>query len=313
MGQRPFETQCWGVHIFEKVKDFVLFFEEKEGTTAIMRWADRLSQVRVLHYTDDGGWEPLEPFKLGQNVRHEEVQSLMRAIYARPRNMEDLRRRYAMKVPNQELVALPDECSIGLKMRWTPPRVFYSGLSAFDLPVNRMFKGYRYRRYYDSMVQTLLDADVAPMLAVRQNVFKWALSKYHGDGTGKKGHLQFKLASGEVTRQDIPKINVDLRRFGRLLDQCRRKHDAKREFVEQMSKDGLKVFPLLYEDFLEDKVQFFQGFLGHVNQPVDSVDLQKSLGGEIALKRVHKGPLSEYVENHQALERAYGDAFESWT
>ena len=295
------------------MRDFVLFFEEKEGTTAIMRWANRLPNVRVLHYTDDGGWEPLEPFKLGENVRHDEIQSLMQAIYLRPRNMEELRRRYAMKVPNQELVALPNNYSIGLKMRWTPPRVFYSGLPIFDLPVNRIFKGYRYRRYYDSMVQTLSDAGVAPMLAVRQNVFKWALSKYHGDGTGKKGHLQFKLASGELTRQDIPKINVNLSRFGRLLDQCRRKHDAKRQFVEQMAKDGLKVLPLLYEDFLEDKVRFFEGFLGHINNPVDTDDLKSSLEGDILLKRVHKGSLSDYVENHEALNRTYGDAFEPWT
>lgn len=295
------------------MRDFVLYFEEKEGTTAIMRWANRLSNVRVLHYADDRCWEPLESFMLGENVRREEIQSLMQAIYVRPRNMEELRRRYAMKVPNRELVTLPDNCSIGLKMRWTPPRVFYSGLPIFDLPVNRICKEYRHRRYYDSMVQTLSDAGVAPMLAVRQNVFKWALSKYHGDGTGKKGHLQFKLASGELTRHDIPKIKVNLSRFGRLLDQCRRKHDAKRQFVEQMAKDGLEVFPLLYEDFLEDKVQFFEGFLDRIDNPMDLVDLKRSLEGDIVLKRVHKGSLSDYVENHEELHRAYGNAFESWT
>ena len=295
------------------MRDFVLYFEEKEGTTAIMRWANRLSNVRVLHYADDRCWEPLESFMLGENVRREEIQSLMQAIYVRPRNMEELRRRYAMKVPDRELVTLPDNCSIGLKMRWTPPRVFYSGLPIFDLPVNRICKEYRHRRYYDSMVQTLSDAGVAPMLAVRQNVFKWALSKYHGDGTGKKGHLQFKLASGELTRHDIPKIKVNLSRFGRLLDQCRRKHDAKRQFVEQMAKDGLEVFPLLYEDFLEDKVQFFEGFLDRIDNPMDLVDLKRSLEGDIVLKRVHKGSLSDYVENHEELHRAYGNAFESWT
>ncbi len=278
-----------------------------------MRWANRLSNVRVLHYADDRCWEPLESFMLGENVRREEIQSLMQAIYVRPRNMEELRRRYAMKVPDRELVTLPDNCSIGLKMRWTPPRVFYSGLPIFDLPVNRICKEYRHRRYYDSMVQTLSDAGVAPMLAVRQNVFKWALSKYHGDGTGKKGHLQFKLASGELTRHDIPKIKVNLSRFGRLLDQCRRKHDAKRQFVEQMAKDGLEVFPLLYEDFLEDKVQFFEGFLDRIDNPMDLVDLKRSLEGDIVLKRVHKGSLSDYVENHEELHRAYGNAFESWT
>ena len=298
--------------IFDLMQDFVLFFEEKEGTTAMMRWADRIPQVRVVHHTNDQGWEPLEPFLLGQDLRRAELGELMSAVYAKPRNMGALRPLYAQKVPNRELVELPEDRSIGLKMRWKPPRVFYSGWPVVDLPVNKLFKGMRNQRYMEMMVRILREADVVPMLAVRQNIFKWALSKYHGDGSGKKGHLQFKLASGELDRKDIPRIEVNLNRFGRLVDECRRKHDAKRLFVDRMKQEGLMVQPLLYESFLEDRVAFFSRFLSCLGHDVPRRDLEKTLAGDISLKRVHKGPLSDYVENHEALERRFGSAFESW-
>jgi hypothetical protein len=294
------------------MRDFVLFFEEKEGTTAMMRWADRIDGLRVVHHTKDKGWEPMEPFVLGQDVTLDEVEGLMGAVYRQPRDMEALRSLYTRKVPDRELVELPGDCSIGLKMRWKPPRVFYSGLPILDLPVNRLFKKVRGRRYHDSMVRILSGSNVVPMLAVRQNVFKWALSKYHGDGSGRKGHLQFKLASGEIERKDIPRIKVNLNRFGRLVDQCRRKHDAKRAFVERMRQEGLEVRPLLYESFLENRVEFFAQFIGHLGHDVDRAALARSLEGDISLKRVHRGPVSEYVENHKALEARFGSAFESW-
>jgi len=295
------------------MRDFVLFFEEKEGTSAMMRWADRLNAVDVLHHTNGRGWEPLEPFMLGYDVKQQEIERLFSLVYAKPRDMDALRRAYAEKRPDRELVPLSGDCSVGFKMRWKPPRVLHVGADLVDLPVNRLFKSGRQRRYLDAMVRMMHAHDVQPMLAVRQDIFKWALSKYHGDGKGGKGHLQFKLASGEMSREDIPRVTVDLKRFGRLVDQCRRKHDAKRAFVETLNARGLSVKPLLYEDFLEDKAAFFEGFLNSIGHDVGRDALRSAFEGDIELKRVHRGPLSEYVENHEALASAFGSSFESWT
>lgn len=295
------------------MRDFVLFFEEKEGTSAMMRWADRLDGVNVLHHTNGRGWEPLEPFLLGYDLKQHEIERLLTLVFAKPRDEETLRQAYAEKRSDRELVPLGERRSVGFKMRWKPPRVLHVGANLIDLPVNRLFKSRRRQRYLEAMVRILQEHDVQPMLAVRQNVFAWALSKYHGDGQGGKGHLQFKLASGELDREDIPKIRVDLKRFGRLVEQCRRKHDAKRAFVQTLNVHGLSVKPLLYEDFLEDKAGFFEGFLTCLGHTVDRSALERAFEGDIDLKRVHKGPLSEYVENHAALEREFGSAFEPWS
>ena len=297
----------------QKMKDFLLFFEEKEGTSAMMRWADRFENVQVVHHQNGRGWEPLEPFLLGRDVKQNEVEELLNLIYSRPRDLQALRDAYRIKVPGRKLVPLDSEVSVGLKMRWKPPRVLHVGTDVVDLPVNRLFKRQRYRVYREYMVEMLHENGVVPMLAVRQNIFKWALSKYHGDGTGKRGHLQFLLASGAMSREDIPKIHVNLRRFGRLVDLCRRKHDNKREFVEWMNSRGLEVKPLIYESFLEDPVNFFGGFLEAIGHDWTKQNIQSVLEQDIELKRVHSGKLSEYVENHQELEEAYGLSFESWT
>ena len=72
------------------MKDFLLFFEEKEGTSAMMRWADRFENVQVVHHQNGRGWEPLEPFLLGRDVKQNEVEELLNLIYSRPRDLQAL-------------------------------------------------------------------------------------------------------------------------------------------------------------------------------------------------------------------------------
>ena len=294
------------------MRDFILFFEEKEGTSAMMRWAHRFDQVHVVHHQNGKGWEPLEPYHLGYDVTQNELEQLLDLIYTRPRDEHALSEAYESKVADRKLIALPSKASVGLKMRWKPPRILHVGADVVDLPVNRIFKRQRCRAYREYMVDMLHENNVVPMLAVRQNIFKWALSKYHGDGQGKVGHLQFQLASGAIKKSDIPKIHVDLKRFGRLIEQCRRKHDRKREFVEWMMRRGMQVQPLLYESFLNQPIGFFGNFLNQLGHDAHLAEIKDVLTQDIELQRVHSGALSEYVENHEELEETFGSCFESW-
>ena len=278
----------------------------------MVRWADRFECVQVIHHQNGRGWEPLEHYHLGLDVKQGEVEELLDLIYRHPRDLESLCAAYRLKVPDRKLVPLVSGVSTGLKMRWRPPRVFHAGSDLLDLPINRVFKRQRHHIYREYMLEMLLENGVVPMLAVRQNIFKWALSKYHGDGTGKKGHLQFQVAAGAISKKDIPKIHVNLKRFGRLIEQCRRKHDRKREFAEWMTARGAEVKPLLYESFLNEPKTFFGGFLSCLGHDYTLQDIEKVLNQDIDMKRVHDGKLSEYVENHQELEDAYGASYESW-
>lgn len=42
---------------------------------------------------------------------------------------------------------------------------------------------------------------VVVLFALRQYLLRWGLSKYHGDCTGKPGHLQFKLANVRINKR----------------------------------------------------------------------------------------------------------------
>ena len=302
----------WARCILPSMKDFILFFEEKEGTSAMMRRADRFANISIVHHDNGRGWEPLEPYQLGEDVKQHDIDELLSLIYSKPRNGEVLRKAYRKKVPNRQLVDLPSENAVGLKMRWKPPRRVHFDKPWLDLPVNRILKTRRHRAYRDSMVATLHEHGVVPMLAVRQNIFRWALSKYHGDGQGNKGHLQFKLAYGELSREDIPTIHVDLKQFGHVLDQCRRLHDQKREFVAWMASQGLEVWPLKYETFLQEPNRFFRQMLTRLGHKGREEDIRRVLNEDIKLQRVHSGHISEYVENHEELTSTYGSCFESW-
>ena len=67
------------------------------------------------------------------------------------------------------------------------------------------------------MIDVIKANDLTIFLAVRQDVFRWALSKYHGDGTGKPGHIQFKLASGNISKSEIGTIRIDRDRFDQIV------------------------------------------------------------------------------------------------
>ena len=49
--------------------------------------------------------------------------------------------------------------------------------------------------------------------------------------TGKKDISSFRLVSGAISKKAHPKMQVNLKRFGRLIEQCQRRHDHKREFA----------------------------------------------------------------------------------
>ena len=278
----------------------------------MVRWADRFENINVVHHENGRGWEPVEPYHLGHNIRQKEIIDLLTRMYTSPRDMDGLRKAYAQKLPDRVLVPLNDNASVGLKMRWKPPRILHTGQRVVDVPLNWAFKSHRQRQYFSAMVELMQRQDVVPMLAVRQNIFKWALSKYRGDGQGNAGHLQFKLASGAISKKDIPKVRVNLKRFGKLIDECRRRHNHKRAFARSLAQQGLPVRPLLYEQFLDDPAAFFRHFLDALGHENSLNDIREVLSKDIDLKRVHSGHLSEYVENHEELEAAFGHCFEPW-
>ena len=162
------------------------------------------------------------------------------------------------------------------------------------------------------MISTLRQHGVIVLLAVRQDVLRLALSKYHGDGTGKPGHLQFKLARGEISRDEIGKINIDSERLETIIAACESLHEENRRLMADLRHAGIQAYPVLYEDFLTDKRCYLERLFKLLELEVSSDEISRVLSEEPFFKKVHSDDISEFVENHEEIMSRFGDRFISW-
>jgi hypothetical protein len=149
-------------------------------------------------------------------------------------------------------------------------------------------------------------------MAVRQDIFRWGLSRYHGDGSGKQGHLQFKLMSGEIKKKHIGKIHIDADRFEEELKVCEKLYAKKVKLITDMRAQGISVHPIRYEDFLTDKPALFKRILQALEINVDAEDIQKVIDDGTDFQKVHSDDISEFVENHEEILEKFGHRFKAW-
>lgn len=199
------------------MRNFILFFQGKEGTSPFVRIMDNFEHITIIRKVD-GGWEPFDKHNCGPMPLHDLEQCLKWIFDKRPIDMVRLNQIYTESAASP-LESFDKNGTIGFKMRFVPPRVDLPILRDAPVP-DKLVRSLRhmYIKYQKSrgkfkrlMFELLKKHEVLVLLAVRQDVLRWALSKYHGDGTGKMGHLQFKLARGELDRADISRIYVDKR------------------------------------------------------------------------------------------------------
>jgi hypothetical protein len=141
---------------------------------------------------------------------------------------------------------------------------------------------------------------------------RWALSKYHGDGTGRPGHLQFRLGSGKLARNEIPRMTVDTDRLERTIERCEAIHAEKRRLMAKLQDAGVDVVPVRYEDFLADPAASLVGLMAHLGHEVSDDDARRALARGAFVERVHGDDLSEFFVNAAELESRFGDRFEPW-
>jgi len=298
---------------------FIIFFEEKEGTSALLRLLDNFKDVSIVHLVPGDerapdGWEPFDKHQGGRMSLRVLKRCLNLVLSESAIDFERLNKIYTKKAIRPLEPIDPRVAAIGFKMRYHPPsRPRYA--SMFRRVSPRIFRAL-VRRHYRAFERMIIDVlqrnDVVVFIAVRQDVFRWGLSKYHGDGTGKKGHLQFKLASGEIDKGDIGKISVDTDRLERIIAKCEEAHTLKRRLLEKLAAAGIRAYPLLYEDFLENKPRFFAETLAHLGMQVSPEEIESALGQGAVFKKVHSDDISSFVENHEEVKRKFADRFVSW-
>jgi hypothetical protein len=295
------------------MRDFIVFFEGKEGTSVLLRQLGNFDQISVVHNV--GGEASSEPFDRHAcgPMRLQDLVCCFDLIFGdAPLDMHRLNAIYT-KTAKAPLKTIDKSRSVGFKMRFHAPSRLDRLRSKVDHGLSRLSWERGSRRSFRSiMIDVLAEHDLTVFLAVRQDVLRWALSKYHGDGTGKPGHIQFRLASGSISRDDIGKIYVDTERLADLIRTCEKAHAKKRRLMEDMRSAGLRVQPLRYEDFLADKMTYFSRLLHALDIELPAEDLEAALARGGYFEKVHSHDISTFVTNHEEVMERFGNRSVSW-
>ena len=282
------------------MRNFIVLFNEKEGTTPVMELLDGFDTISVVHQVD-GRWEPFDAHNCGP-MRLGDLERCLRLLYAPGAiDIEAVNRLY-LATGTKPLAPVEAGTAVGFKMRFHPPRRSRFG----------RLRRLQQKRFQARMTSILHELDVTVFMAVRQDILRWALSKYHGDGTGAPGHLQFALAEGTISRADIGRIHVDLPALGRILDVCRRVHARKRRIVDDLTQRGIRTAVLRYEDFVADPSGFFAAALAAIDVEPGPGEIEAVLARGTKFEKVHAVDLREFVENPDEVLAAYGEAFVPW-
>lgn len=281
------------------MRNFIILFQEKEGTSPLVRLLNSFKQISIIHQVNDSGYEPFNYHRSGE-MDLADLRYCIDTIYNSEANFEEELNRVYTKTAKKPLESFSKETAVGMKMRFKPPVKTWM---QFFL---------KYRAFEKMMLNVLKKNNVVVFIAVRQDIFRWALSKYHGDGTGKKGHIQFKLSSGKISKDQIKKIKVKPGRFKRILKTCEIIHARKRSLMKKLQRNGIEVYPLLYEDFLSDKQSFLENIIQKTGISADNSEIKSVIEEGEYFKKVHSDDISEFVINHEEITQKFGHRFISW-
>ena len=280
-------------------RNFVILFEEKEGSTSIVRLLDNFDAIDIIRQVRNRCWEPFDLHCCGPITMRNYLRCLELIYSDQGHYMQELNRIYTATA-RHPLLPFDKGKSVGFKMRFQPQRG-NAWLRRLLAPSFTRRSTNRFRAH-----------DVVVFITVRQDVFRWALSKYHGDGTGRPGHLQFKLARGRIDRSQIPRIHVDLKAFGRLLESCERQIVLKRRLIVRLNRAGLTAWPMFYERFYSDKQEFFAEVLSRLELSSTEHDIGAALEKGTSLQKVHGHDIREFVVNADDVLEEFGKRYVSW-
>jgi hypothetical protein len=278
---------------------FIILFEQKEGSTPMIRLLDNFDSIDIVHQVSNRGWEPFDLHTAGEMPIKNYVRCMDLIFGPKTPYMEELNSIYTA-TSSRALETFDKRNNVGFKMRLRPHHH------------NKLLRWFRASEFRRKTIDILERHGVTVFVTVRQDVFRWALSMYHGNGTGQPGHLQFKLAKGLIKRSDIPPINVDPDKFRPILGKFENRIEEKRQLIDTLNSRGIRAYPLLYEDFCADKPAFFGKFAESLGIELSAEELRAGLERGTDLKKVHSDDISEFVTNADEILDAFGDRYIRW-
>jgi len=293
------------------VKNFIILFEEKEGTSPLMRLLDNFGDTTIVHQVNNKGWEPFETHNCGR-MPNDSLRKCLELLYGN--NYVDIAAVNSVyaKTASRPLCEIGDRDILGFKMRFRP-----LGLSPLEVikfsrwndVTRKITNEYMNKKFKRMMIDIFREHEVTVFFAVRQDLLRWGLSKYHGDGAGRRGHLQFKLATGRIKEKDIQSIRVNLRKLDKIIQHCSYVHREKKQLMAEMSSQGVHCSVLRYEDFLDDTLSYFKNFFAQLGVEKAEEDIRIAMAKGAYFRKVHKQDIASFVVNHEEVLRKYGNEY----
>ena len=296
------------------MKNFIILFEEKEGTSPLVRILDHFNDTHVVRHNNNSGWEPFDTHNCGRMSNDDLAKCFDLMFGSQEVDTESLNEIYS-KTATRPLHDIGSRDILGFKMRYKAPdggllgRLKFSSWNDFTRGISNNHLNSSYKKM---MFELFKKHNITVFFAVRQDILKWGLSKYHGDGTGKKGHMQFELATGKISEDDVGKLTVDIGRLEKIIKHCQYVHDEKKALFDELKSQGINCAALRYEDFLEDKTKYFQDLYRHLGVEKNEDEVNASVAEGTSLKKVHKDDISSFVNNHEEVMAQFGKAFVAW-
>ncbi|NQZ09130.1 MAG: hypothetical protein HRT35_18385 [Algicola sp.] len=301
------------------MRNFIIFFTEKEGSTPLVRLLDNFDPISMLHQVDTVAWEPFDVNGCGP-MPLKTLEACLNTVYSEGpidnKKLNDLYTQTAINslMPIHKNGELGQAGVVGFKMRFVNPHnpLQLKGAPTCNKLTKKLFQKTGASAFKTLMFDVLKKNNVVVFFAVRQDLLRWGLSKYHGDGTGKPGHLQFQLANGKLNEKDIGKFHVDCQRLEKHIKQCENVHNERRQLMTEMIDAGLNAYPLCYEDFLNDKPAYLARLFNCLELDISPEQVNEVIKSKEYFKKVHSDDLSAFVINHKEVMEKVGNRFYSW-
>lgn len=294
------------------MRNFIILFEQKEGTTALVRLLDNFDKVSIIYPEGNSAFEPFSKLCGGEMPVGNFEKCINLLFGTRPVDFDALNSIYTQTGPRPLVKNTDGAESIGFKMRLRPTHFRFEKLLSFSGSLLRRYKQYEVARFENKFSELARKHQIVVLVAIRQDVLRWGLSKYHGDGKGGQGHLQFKVASGQLSTDDIGKIHVDLPRLGKIIDSCEGIIRRRRSVLNNLRSAGISAYPVFYEEFVKDKQAYFKQFFQYLEYDITDAEIDAAMDKGTSFKKVHSDDISTFVENHEQVMAEFGDRFFHW-
>lgn len=291
------------------MRNFIILFKDNEGTSVLVRILDYFDKVSILRPIDGYGWEPFDRHSCGPISTADLLRCMERIYSPKKVSMDEINSIYS-KTARSPLIDFDRATSVGFKMRFGPntyPAMILSRVPSIADILKGNFRQSNYAGYKLRLLELFKKYDIVVFFAVREDLFRWALSLYRGDGTGRKGHVQFNIWSGFLKKEALPKIWVNEKRLKKIITKCKSIIDGKVDLMAQMHSMGIRTAPLYYEHFCTDKYDYFKRFSDFIEADISEQDVKSALAKVSHLVKVHSEDISDFVVNHQEIENQFGE------